>query len=262
MPKISVMTLEKAHSVASPEGFSGSGKAWAYYDGADSPLHLHLHEIAPGQVLRIEQSDADRLAYVWHGAVEAGGAVLPQGSSLIVEHGRSLEITGGDVPSQVLTFAAAHAPATPRAGGHVHLLPADRIARAAPDALSSGVSGGMHFAADCPTCEIWLHENRFPGSPGLPPEEQAKGVHSHTEDEIIFVIDGEIRLGTKLYPPGTALAIAADTLYSFTPGPDGLAFINFRAGMPGDIHFANGMSMSETGYWKERVTRPDYLEPA
>ena len=99
----------------------------------------------------------------------------------------------------------------------------------------------------------------FLGQP-LSAEEQARGVHSHSEDEIIFVTDGQIRLGTKLYGPGTALAIAADTLYSFTAGPEGLSFINFRSGTPGDIQFANGSSISETGYWRERLPRPEYVE--
>jgi len=262
MPKISVMTLDRARGVTCVAGCSGSAEARAYYDDAGSPLHLHWHEVAPGGALRIDAGDTDRLAYVWQGAVEAGGARLPQGSSLIVEHGQSIALTGGSEKSQVLTFAAAHPPVEPRAGGHVHLLPADRVSRMAPEAASSGVSGGMHFAADCPTCEIWLHENHFPGMEPLPPEQQQRGVHSHSEDEIIFVTGGQIRLGTKLYGPGTALAIAADTLYSFTAGPGGLSFINFRAGRPGDIQFANGPAISETGYWAERVARPDYLEVA
>ena len=33
-----------------------------------------------------------------------------------------------------------------------------------------------------------------------------------------------------------------------------------QAGTPSDIRFANGHSMSETGYWAERVARPVYLE--
>jgi hypothetical protein len=32
--------------------------------------------------------------------------------------------------------------------------------------------------------------------------------------------------------------------------------------MPSEIRFANGHSMSETGYWREKVARPDYLELA
>ena len=88
---------------------------------------------------------------------------------------------------------------------------------------------------------------------------EARGVHSHTEDEIIFVTDGEIRLGTRIYGPGTALAIAANTFYGFTAGPAGLRFVNFRARAPGDIRFANGGSMSETAYWRERLSRPEYV---
>ena len=262
MARISVMTLEKARPGAAPEGCSGSAEALAYYDGAADPLHLFVHEIAQDQVLRIAPGKVDRLAYVWQGAVEAGGVRLDAGSSLIVEHGRALDISGEADRSRVLLFAAAHPPAEPRAGGRVHLLPVERVSRSGTLAEGSGVAGGMHFASDCPTCEIWLHENHFPGCEAMTPEEQAKGVHSHSEDEIIFVTGGQIRLGTKLCGPGTALAIAADTLYSFTPGPEGLSFVNFRAGTPGDIRFANGMAISETGYWKERVARPDYVELA
>jgi hypothetical protein len=124
------------------------------------------------------------------------------------------------------------------------------------------VGGGIHADSGCKTCEVWLHENHFPGDrPQLTPEEEKRGVHSHSEDEIIFVTDGQIRLGTRLYGPGTAVAIAADTLYSFAVGPEGLSFINFRAAMPSDIKFANGMSMSETGYWQERLPRPEYVAP-
>lgn len=249
MPKIAVMTPEKAPAEDSVQ---------TYYGDANSPLHLLVHAVAPGETLRIDGGDIDRLAYVWRGSVVAGGVALPQGSSLIVEHGRALEITGGDEPTKVLTFAAARPPAQPRSGGHVHLLPTDRVSRVAPEAASGGTAGGMHFDASLPSNEIWLHENHFPPMPEPEPGDQ-RGVHSHSEDEIIFVTDGAIRLGAKLYGPGTAVAIAADTLYSFTSGPEGLSFVNFRAGLPGDIQFANGMSISETGYWKDRVVRPDYI---
>ena len=58
------------------------------------------------------------------------------------------------------------------------------------------------------------------------------------------------------------MAIAADTLYSFMAGPEGLGFVNFRAAKPGDIRFVNGFSMSETQYWRDRLPRPEYLSPA
>jgi len=259
MARISVMTLDKARPVPAAEGCADTGRVLAYYDGVRDPLHLFLHEVGRGGSLRIGPSGIDRLAYVWQGAVDSGGCRLEAGSSLVVEHGRELELTGAAEASRVLTFAAAQPPAQSRGGGHVHLLPAERVSRNG-DLGATGVGGGMHFASDCPTCEIWLHENHFPGSGPMAPEEQARGVHSHSEDEIIFVTAGRIRLGTKLYGPGTSLAIAADTLYSFSPGPEGLSFVNFRAGTPGDIRFASGTTISETGYWKERVARPDYVE--
>lgn len=260
MPKVSVVTLDKARSVTPPETYQEEGEAIAFVDGEKQPLHLYLHELGAGQTLRISPGAVDCVAYVWSGEVEAGGHSLPAGSSLIVEHGEAAALAAqGD--TRVLTFTAREAPTEPRAGGHVHILPRDRVPRAKELGGANGVGGAMHADSGCPTCEVWLHENHFPGTLPLSPEDAAKGIHSHSEDEIIFVIDGQIRLGEKLFGAGTALAIAADTLYSFTPGPDGLSFINFRAGTPSDIQFASGPSISETEYWRERLPRPEYLEP-
>lgn len=263
MPKVAIVPLEKIHAVQAPAGFGGLAEALAYFDDAKSPLHLHLHRIAPGEALRIGPMTTDCVAYVWHGALSAGGWDMGRGSSLIVEHGQTLEVAAGDSPAELLTFRAAHAPGAPRAGGHVHLLPTERVPRL--DDMGGGaapVGGGMHADSGCPTCEVWLHENHFPGgSVAVTALEQKRGIHSHSEDEIIFVTDGEIRLGNKLYGSGTAVAIAADTLYSFTAGPQGLSFINFRAGTPADIQFANGAAISETGYWRDRHMTPEYVSP-
>jgi len=262
MAKVSVVTQDKTSPAPLPQGFSGKADSAAYLEGENDPLHLYLLTVEPGETVRIGPRPIDSLAYVWKGSVEAGGRQLPAGSSLIVEHGETISVTGGDAQAQLLCFSA-NAPDAPRAGGHVHLLPADRVARVADMGSGLGVRGGMHYDSGCPTCEIWLHENHFGPTEPLTPEQEQRGVHSHTEDEIIFVIDGQIKLGNRLCGPGTALAIAANTMYSFQPGPNGLSFINFRAGTPGDIHFANGMTMSEIGNWQGHLggKRPEYLEP-
>ena len=129
MPKVSVVTLDKARAVEEPAGYSGASSALAYFDDEKTPLHLHLHRIAAGETLTIGPMAADCVGYVWHGAVEAGGWKMGQGSSLIVEYGETLEVTGGDGMSELLTFHAAQAPASQRAGGHVHLLPTERVPR-------------------------------------------------------------------------------------------------------------------------------------
>ena len=232
----------------------------AYFDGAGDPIHLHLHCLKPGESLVLNPGANDCAAYIWQGSVEAGGVELATGSSAIVGRGTSLALTGtGSQGAQVLCFAGS---AEQDGLGTVRLLPTERVPRMAAQPGASGVSGGLHANSDWPGSTVWLHENHFPGGMELTPEQAARGIHSHSEDEIIFVTAGAMRLGGRLVGPGTALAIAADTLYSFTAGPDGLSFVNFRAAMPGDIRFAHGASISETGYWRERVSRPAYLSPA
>ena len=259
MAKVAVVGPERARAVSAVAGLAGDAALRAYVDGAGNSIHLHLAGLGAGEALRVGPLAGDCAAYVWQGAVSAGGVALETGSSAIVERGGTLALTGADGGAQVLLFSGAEA--GDAAGGQVHLLPAGQVPRMAPEPGSAGVSGGLHADSACPSCTVWLHENHFPAGMDLTAEQAERGVHSHTEDEIIFVIGGEIHLGSKLYGPGTALAIAADTLYGFTAGPLGLSFVNFRAAMPGDISFAHGATMSETGYWQERVPRPVYLSP-
>jgi len=261
MAKVLVVTPDKAQAGTLPQGFSGGGEVRTYIEGDKFPLQLHLHRLAAEQPLQIGPLAVECVVYVWRGDAGAGGRPLATGSSVIVEQGQTIAVTGGEQGAQLLAFASAKPLKAQVAGGHVHLLPADRVPRSA-DLGGHGVAGGMHADSDCPTCSVWLHENHFPPREPLTEQQQEGGIHSHTEDEIIFVIDGEMRLGNKPAPPGTAVAITAETLYSFSPGPNGLSFINFRAAMPSEIKFANGSSMSETKYWRDTLPRPEYLEPA
>jgi len=260
MAKVTVVTRDKARPAPLPEGLRGACESLAYLAGTDDPLHLSLLTLAADGSLTIGPRAVDCLVYVWTGEAAASGVALPAGSSLLVEHGRTLDLAGAGQGAELLVYTAAPGHAEPRAGGHVHLLPASRVPRAEQLAGASGVGGGIHFDSGCATCEVWLHENHFPPSEPLTPEQEARGVHCHSEDEIIFVTAGSMLLGRRRVGPGTALAIHADTMYSFQTGPDGLSFVNFRAGTPGDIRFANGMAISETGYWREKLPRPDYLE--
>ena len=52
--------------------------------------------------------------------------------------------------------------------------------------------------------------------------------HAHLYDEIIFVIAGQLILGSRVLEPGSSVFIAGQTLYSFRAGPDGVHFVNFR----------------------------------
>ena len=53
--------------------------------------------------------------------------------------------------------------------------------------------------------------------------------HKHDDDEIIYVVRGEMRLGGKVLSAGSSVYIPGKTYYSFTAGPAGLRIVNFRA---------------------------------
>lgn len=259
MVKVLAVEPHRAVECELPQGMRGQGRAFACVTRERFPLEMHRIEMAAGQRLVVGPHEADTVLYVWKGGVGGGMCSLPEGSSTVVERGASLEVVASMDGAEVLAFAGASAGRGE--GGHVHLLPKSRVPAVDDMGGKNGTRGAIHADSDCPTCEVWLHENHFKGTQPPRPQEAARGVHSHSEDEIIVVLAGSMRLGNKLVGPGTALAIAADTLYSFTPGPDGLSFINFRSHRPGDIRFVNGPSMSETGLWRDLLPRPEYLEP-
>jgi mannose-6-phosphate isomerase-like protein (cupin superfamily) len=53
-------------------------------------------------------------------------------------------------------------------------------------------------------------------------------VHAHDEDEIIYVLKGELHFGRQVLRPGSSLFIRGKAFYSFSAGPEGLRFLNFR----------------------------------
>ncbi|HEX4377442.1 MAG TPA: hypothetical protein VHZ99_09865 [Steroidobacteraceae bacterium] len=261
MPRVLIRTIEQATAVPMPAGFAGTSTASDYFGNltaAETPLQLHAFDLAPAHSLSFLDSAIDRIAYLWKGAVEVKGHRLQQGSSFVVEHGAEVQATATAGPAVLLVFAAGTTDRQHRAGGHTHLLPTQSVPRSDLGGPMK-VAGGMHADSTCPTCEVWLHENSFPGASDEQRAHPDAGVHSHTEDEIIVVTAGQIRLGARLFDPGTALAIAARTLYSFIPGPDGLSFINFRASAPGMIAFPDRPPMDERAYWSARLPRPDCI---
>lgn len=62
----------------------------------------------------------------------------------------------------------------------------------------------------------------------VPPDERIDQ-HAHLHDEIIYVLSGEMHLGSQRLKPGMSAYIRGDTLYGFRAGPEGLRFLNFRA---------------------------------
>jgi hypothetical protein len=253
MAKVSIATVDQAMVVPPPQGEGAVATRALFGDAA--PIHLQVHELDACASLAFHAGAADMALFVWKGSVMAGGSVLGERASAVVERGAGLEIEAGADGAALLAFHF-NGDESARAGGHVHLLPRDRVPRTESLGGNEGIGGALHADAQCPTCSVWLHENSY----AMADKETA--VHSHSEDEVIFVHSGSIRLGNRLYGPGTALAIAAGTKYGFHSGPDGLGFVNFRASSPTYTSGDGKTVMDEAELWRGLLGSPQYLEPS
>jgi hypothetical protein len=255
MAKVSIATADKAPEVASPPG-EGSIESRALLSRPREPIHLHLHRLEPGASMTLVGDPADLALFVWQGSVEAGGATLADKASAVIEYGASLRVEAGKDGAALLVFNVSQRGADAPPGGHVHILPHDRVPRTESLGGNEGIGGALHADAQCPSCKVWLHENSYTMA------DKETALHSHSEDEVIFVHSGSIRLGNRIYGPGTALAIAADTKYEFFSGPDGLGFVNFRGASPTYTSADGKMVLDEADLWRGLLGKPEYLEPA
>src|SRR5262249_4482455 len=53
--------------------------------------------------------------------------------------------------------------------------------------------------------------------------------HAHNDDEIVYVVAGELHVGRRVCGPGSSMFIPGNTLYGFRAGADGCRYLNFRA---------------------------------
>lgn len=253
MAKVAIRTLEQTQAGAMPAGTQGDVQAHTYFDGEQDPLHLRAYEIANGAILHLEASDAELSVFVWKGAAQAGGTRLDKQASGVVEPGANLDLTGCEGGATVLVFNQQPGSGASTGQGRVLLLPSEQVPRTHAMGGNEGVSGALHADAHDPTPGVWLHENAF----NVPDNETV--LHSHSEDEVIFVLKGSIRLGNRLYPEGTALAIAADAKYGFHSGPEGLGFVNFRTSSPTYTSADGSMVLDEAKLWLDAVGKPEFL---
>jgi len=255
MAKVSIVTLERAQRIEPPAGAGGAVESRAYFGKETDPIHLLCQRMSPGAQLAIAGEPSDRVVYVWKGSVRAGGAILEAGSSAIVEFGASLTFNAADDGATLLIFNVRERRSDDREGGHVHLLPTGSVSRSASFRGVAGIGGGLHADAQCPTCKVWLHEQGYAAA------DKETALHSHSEDEIIFVTDGAIVLGSRVYGPGTALAIAAHVKYGFRSGPAGLQFINFRGASPTYTSAVDSTVLDEAELWRSALGAPVYRSP-
>jgi len=256
MAKVAIRTLDEAEGTAVPPGAHGAVQCRAYFDGEGEPLHLRCYEIGEGASLRLDAGTAELCFFVWKGSAGTGGTRLDEQASGVIEPGARLDLAGYEGGATVLVFNRQESEGASGGEGRVLLLPAERVPRTFAMGGNEGVGGALHADAHDPTPHVWLHENEF----NEPDKETV--LHSHSEDEIIFVRKGGIRLGNRTYPAGTALFIAADTKYGFHSGPEGLGFVNFRVSSPTYTSADGSMVLDEAELWLNAVGKPEYVTAA
>lgn len=184
--------------------------------------------ISDGAELLWDGQQGDEALFIVSGAIADENGICRQGGAIVVEAKTPARLRAIGV-TEVVHFGPCD-PASPSAGplgaprvdNHrvhlVDLLSAPVLKVEAPD----GSVHEVHHYADstCPTCRLALFKVHATDGMAVPP-------HHHTEDEIIHVLKGEMRVGTLVIGRGESLAIKRDTRYSFRSS-SGLEFLNYR----------------------------------
>jgi hypothetical protein len=180
--------------------------------------------------------------YVFDGELGVDGRVCPVGGAVVIESGVAAQLEArGHVRAAHFgsrrDASGSRSPLGPPApDGHVvHVLGPGGNWRSGQ---REGVDAVWFTDSTCPTCRSAFFV--------VSSSEAHRGPsHSHSQDEIIFLIDGRIRMGAQEYGPGTALCIPGGTRYAFEGLPDGHRFLNFRTDVSYQTN-AHGQPLLET----------------
>ncbi len=181
-------------------------------------------ELGASSELRWDEDHGDEVVFVLAGELELDGAVCVPQTTVIVEAG--VPATARAVSdARILHFGPATRDAPMDGllgpaldvGRQVHIVgPED-----APQVGSGDGPGAMYYAdSSCPTCRVAFFEVHCGTA-------HVVSSHTHSQDEIIRVMSGELRVGRVRVSAGMSVAIPGEHRYGFrTPGP--YSFLNYR----------------------------------
>jgi quercetin dioxygenase-like cupin family protein len=200
----------------------------------DDRLRLVVVWLEPGGSLRWPDGHGEEAVYVLEGAVDVEGVTVPAGGAVVLHAGagRTLTAPGG---ARLAHFGAD---GSGDGDGDYHLLgPGGRYRSGSP----TGSQATWFADSTCDGCDVALFrvERDTPGNRG-------RG-HSHSADEILFLVEGGIRLGVHQVPTGNAVFIPADTRYAVTCGEVKHAFLNYRPTASLQLYEGDTEPMVETG---------------
>jgi hypothetical protein len=193
----------------------------------DYPLWMVEANVPAGTRLVWPERHGEEAIFVKAGELRVDGdRVGPAGSALVVEGDASpiVEATTDSVVVSMGTEGGRRPSGGPvgdaePGGTRTHVVGPRGIAVWArpPTKLTR-----YFTTSTCPRCRLMLMYSSSE-------QQYASAVHSHSADELIHVLKGRIRVGSKWANPGDTVAIPADVRYRFHTGEDGYGFINYRA---------------------------------
>lgn len=226
MARIMLRSTDQAEATRFPEmpGLSAHGaiEARALIRGGGQSLFLWHYELQPGAVIGFDKPDHSHLLYVWQGDVAAGEQAAGFDDAIIVERHGEVRVKAAGGPAKLLHFYSPVPSAKDaRARGQVTVKRKKELDRHVyPQAKLT-----LYADSSSESCDIWFHSGETPD--GM--LDFVDQPHSHSQDEIIFVVSGSMLVGPRRVGAGTAFAVAKDTVYSFMVKEEGLHFVNFRA---------------------------------
>lgn len=193
-------------------------------------MSLWLYEVTmpSGGRLGWDQEHGDEALYVLEGTVDVCDnqtrRPVPAGGAVIVESAATAQVVAENAvrflhmgPRE--TSPPTDGPLGPAepTGHSVHAVgPGGMFALVQP-----GRETRFFVDSSCPTCRITLMQTGRS-------ERYHSAAHSHSQDELIHLLAGEIIVGHHVLGPGDTLYVAADRRYTFTSGDQGFSFLNYR----------------------------------
>jgi hypothetical protein len=243
IPAVQVVAAEEA--VTADRYHPSTDAVARLLSAPDFPLWLISADVPDGGGLHWGPDHGDEVVYVASGQVAAGARECSEGGAVIIEAGCPADLVAQG-PARLLHFGSRDG--GPSTGSAVTADGSDgpepSLHVVGPRGTWAMVEEGRdsHYYADstCPTCGVTLlYTSRQ--------DAWDSRLHSHSTDEIIHVMWGDMQLGRWHLDPGGTVAIRADATYHFRSGPAGLGFLNFRAG-PSTMHVpSTGQTIIEGG---------------
>lgn len=200
------------------------GATSSVVDFSELGLWLVRAELAPGASLTWSAVHGDEALYVESGELSMDTRSCSQGGVVVVEAGAGATAVAPD-GARLIHFGPVD-PKPPADGYYgppaagprgVHVIGRQGIFASVGEWRDTR----LFVDATCKTCRISL-------ALVSREDEYVSTQHSHSVDEVIYVLRGELRFGNYRAGPGDAVGIAAGRRYAFRSGRDGFSFLNYR----------------------------------